>query len=202
VESDEITRVGLLGHAGTTTCLMGRLGRSAKTGRVRSSRGPQWHESWSSTTRRTRSRADHRPAAVEGFEVSGRAMRTRVMELLQDGAPPTSRIVDLMMPGTNGIELARKIRDRTPSCARRPDERLSPERAAAQSRGLRRHRLRARSRTSAGAGRVPAREDRSERHPERSRRAEERLAALRVVARGRTGRTPRQHQRRGLPAPG
>jgi DNA-binding response OmpR family regulator len=49
----------------------------------------------------------------EGFEASGTRDPDAVMDILGREAPDVA-LVDLMMPGLNGIELARKIRDTYP----------------------------------------------------------------------------------------
>jgi len=51
---------------------------------------------------------------VEGFEASGTRDPDAVMDILRRD-PPDVALVDLMMPGLNGIELARKIRDAYPA---------------------------------------------------------------------------------------
>jgi DNA-binding response OmpR family regulator len=51
---------------------------------------------------------------LEGFEVSTAREAESAMDALRLG-PVDIAIVDLMMPGINGIELARKIRDLFPS---------------------------------------------------------------------------------------
>lgn len=50
----------------------------------------------------------------EGFETFGTREAEAVMELVEQQLPDLA-LVDLMMPGLNGIELARKIRDAFPS---------------------------------------------------------------------------------------
>jgi CheY-like chemotaxis protein len=50
----------------------------------------------------------------EGFEATGTRDPDSVMDLLQHDVPDLA-LVDLMMPGLNGIELARKIRDGFPA---------------------------------------------------------------------------------------
>jgi DNA-binding response OmpR family regulator len=51
---------------------------------------------------------------IEGFEVVTACDGDTAMASL-DEAPADIAIVDLMMPGTNGIQLARKLRERWPS---------------------------------------------------------------------------------------
>jgi DNA-binding response OmpR family regulator len=50
---------------------------------------------------------------IEGFEVETAACAEAALSLMDSGAFDVA-IVDLMMPGTNGIELARTLRDRHP----------------------------------------------------------------------------------------
>ncbi len=50
----------------------------------------------------------------EGFDVTGTRDPDTVMDLLEREATDVA-LVDLMMPGLNGIELARKIRDACPT---------------------------------------------------------------------------------------
>ena len=51
---------------------------------------------------------------IEGFEVSTASDASSALAML-DGEIADIAIVDLMMPGTNGIQLARKLRERFPS---------------------------------------------------------------------------------------
>ncbi len=68
---------------------------------------------------------------VEGFDVDTTPTADGALDALA-AEPFDLAIVDLMMPGTNGIQLARLMRERHPRTQRRADERLSPERAAAR----------------------------------------------------------------------
>jgi DNA-binding response OmpR family regulator len=51
---------------------------------------------------------------LEGFDVTTAQDAASAIASL-DGSPADIAIVDLMMPGTNGIELARLVRDRHPA---------------------------------------------------------------------------------------
>ncbi len=51
---------------------------------------------------------------LEGFEVSAAQTADQAMDLL-DCEPVDLAMLDLMMPGINGIELARRVRQRHPS---------------------------------------------------------------------------------------
>jgi DNA-binding response OmpR family regulator len=51
---------------------------------------------------------------IEGFEVETAANAEGALTQLGDGGGFDVAIVDLMMPGTNGIQLARMIRERHP----------------------------------------------------------------------------------------
>ena len=51
---------------------------------------------------------------IEGFEVETAARRRRARWRMLAGEPFDLAIVDLMMPGTNGIQLARMVRERYP----------------------------------------------------------------------------------------
>ncbi len=51
---------------------------------------------------------------TEGFDASGTRDPDAVLGILQRESPDVA-LVDLMMPGLNGIELARKIRDAFPA---------------------------------------------------------------------------------------
>ncbi len=51
---------------------------------------------------------------IEGFEVVTACDGDSAIAALKDAPPVDIAILDLMMPGTNGIQLARKLRERFP----------------------------------------------------------------------------------------
>ena len=68
---------------------------------------------------------------VEGFDVETADSSAEALERLA-AQPFDLALVDLMLPGTNGIQLARLVARAAPGHPRRADERLPPERAAAR----------------------------------------------------------------------
>ncbi len=109
---------------------------------------------------------------VEGFDVETADSSAEALERLA-AQPFDLAIVDLMMPGTNGIQLARLVARATPGYPRRPDERLPPERAAAHPGRLRSGGIRSQA-TRLGRARAVSPEQSGVRRVGRIRRARRR----------------------------
>ena len=91
----------------------GSVPKTSPTRWVPRRNGAPCPEFWSWTTRRTRSAFSPSGCKIEGFEVLTARSADIAFDILAR-EPVDLAIVDLMMPGTNGLELARQVRHHYP----------------------------------------------------------------------------------------